>query len=459
MHEVFVIASGVVVGVTAAYSYFRTRDPLGPAIVFAPMLLFLFVYTPLAVGNAAFGSHFSDSPQALELTSFVTLIGLAGFCLGLVRYMPPRVHGGQVIAVQRLTALGRKRFLGAGMLFCGVSALVIWSMIWNSGGIERLLAQRKPFLKSPVRSGYYSELTKLAYPGMILIATAWQGRGNSVGRLAGLLVAGQAPLLLATVCGRRGPMFLLVTSLAASVFIIRQKRVSLFAVLSGLVAIGAVLLLLGRYRNDILDAETLFGPVNGINAFVNADVASGNESLLSTSADTYRTSIAYITTAHRESQYFWGLRYFVQLVIRPIPRQIWPTKYDDFGFEWMKNDQGRMGFTTRQLIDAVGFDLPRGVAGGFVADLFLEFGWALPFASFAIGVLYSRLWKVSVLESGAYRYLYFLSLSMSVFLVTQSFAGWAYKLMLLGIPTWIVVRHLESTRSKHRATARPMPTF
>ena len=133
-------------------------------------------------------------------------LGIIAFCIGLLQTTTSlRADSSDLLSMRstiQLDETTRARFCSAAIWLGVISALVMWSMIYMSGGVGKLLAIRKPFLQSPINSGYYEELVKLGYLSMILLAFSWQSQWINLQRILGFLFVGQAPILEATVCGR-----------------------------------------------------------------------------------------------------------------------------------------------------------------------------------------------------------------------------------------------------------------
>jgi hypothetical protein len=149
-------------------------------------------------------------------------------------------------------------------------------------------------------------------------------------------------------------------------------------------------------------------------------------------------SSGLILTAEYRDEFYWGLRYFALLFVRPIPRQLWPTKYEDLGLGWMVDEPGTGGFTDRDWYEAVGFVPLRGSAGGFVADLFVEFWWYGVIGCYLIGRLYSYCWTRSVRSGEMWTMIYMELLALSVYLPAQSVGAWLFPAVILTGTTWIV---------------------
>jgi hypothetical protein len=143
------------------------------------------------------------------------------------------------------------------------------------------------------------------------------------------------------------------------------------------------------------------------------------------------------------------------MFIRPIPKQIWPTKYEDLGMGWMTDEPGSAGFNLKEWEETAGFPVQMGSATGFVADLFLEFSFFFVVPCFLIGRFHSWAWQKSTALGGSWALLHCLMLILSVFLVAQSVGAWLYKLLLLWVPCWYIHRYIMASGFR----SPPSPTF
>jgi hypothetical protein len=205
-------------------------------------------------------------------------------------------------------------------------------------------------------------------------------------------------------------------------------------VLLGITAAGLLLLFLLTNRHQLyrggsgdVDLERFLG------AMIGEEISTGDEFVVGS---------AYILGARHYQQYTFGARLFSLVFVRPIPRQVWPTKYEDLGLGWIAEAPGSGGFTDVQWYQHFGFVPQAGSAGGFIADLFLEFSWACLPICFLLGWLYNQSWLRSQRRGGLWSIIYLELLILSVHLPAQSVGAWLYRALLLTVPTWFVWRVL-----------------
>lgn len=424
----------MIVGV-AIRSFGKTRDPLSPAIIFAPMLLYMYAYSPLMLSRSEDLYEMLTARQ-LAYVQFLNLCGVTAFLAGCMAFgrLPWRLdkhtlnqsmqvdlapHGKQ--AIFRLACL--LGLIGTGsFLYC----------VEYSGGWIKVFSQGKPYIGGP--SGYVSEAQLLCFPAIVLLGLSLQGRRLKPRYLALVLFFALPHLTIATLGGRRGPAFMLIAVLALSYFLYRGVRPKLKVVIIGLVLTGMLMLFLVSNRRNIhLGSDFDFESEAFVQALTVTESARGNE---------YAFAAGLILTTDYHFGYGFGRRYIFLLLVRPIPRAIWPTKYRDVGVEHWVTNPGTGGFTNSQWIEAVGYTPLRGSAGGFVADLYTDFWWFALVVLYYLGRLYARVWRGWVTKGGFYTLAYLQMLALSIFLPSQSLNAWGVRLLLLVVPTYILWRWL-----------------
>jgi hypothetical protein len=437
MHDLLILLTGLMVILAGWRALARTRDPLSPAVIFAPMLLYMFVYNPwVKLQSGGLRTFFPDL-AVLDVVIVAYLLGVTAFCLGLAWKSPSSLAPDRrfdLFAGQLSPSARRSLFRMACLLGVTANAAHLF-MIYYSGGWSRIFARAKPTLQSP--SGYVAELTTLVFPALLMLALAWQGRRITFPRML-LFVAIAIPQLnMATFFGRRGPMFLIVCTLTACWCIVHSRRPKLRTMVLGSFCLGLMMFLLGGNRSN------LFKPWEGEIDFTSVtDRFSAREEL--SAGDEFIAGCSIIVGTNELGRHYWGGRYFTTFFIRPIPSAIWPSKYHDMGMGWMRDMPGSSGIHDSEWISALGFVPASGNAGGFIPDLFLEFSWGLVVACFLIGRFYNTCWIRWRTRGGFWTLFYFELLILSVYLPTQSVGAWLYRLMLLGLPTWLIWKKIIS---------------
>jgi hypothetical protein len=443
MFDLISLTIGVIIIFAAVLSYNRTRDALAPTLIFAPFLLYTYCYRPLILNHSGALLESRLDPESLLQVQVINVVTILGFLTGLGWLNWPsgqEINHFRVLRSLKSTNIRRSAFQ-LSIFFGVISFSVFWFTVFYSGGPIHVFSSRKPFLISPIASGYFNELTLLSYPALFMLGVSWQGFRLTLGRIMLALLIASPHITMGTIGGRRGPAFLITVTLAMTWLIVRQRRLNYRWIAVGLLMLGLFLIALNEFRGDLfrLDREA------SVYLTVSEALMAKYESTI---GDEFIAGSAVILTAKHHEQFYWGKRYFTWFVIRPIPTFLWPQKYEFFGMEGMKNRPGRAGFTSNQGFKAVGFEVAGGSAGGFVSDLFLEFAWmGIPIA-FLIGRFYSWVWNRSIMRGGLWTLIYMQMLMVSIYLPTQNVEAWLYRVILLGCLTWgfwkvAVIPHLQ----------------
>ena len=103
-----------------------------------------------------------------------------------------------------------------------------------------------------------------------------------------------------------------------------------------------------------------------------------------------------VLSSQRRDHYFWMRRYLAQIMVRPIPSSIWPTKYADFGVPELLHNAGTgEGLRRHTRLEGGRRLRPRHRRGSLV-----EVWWfAIPLMGL-LGWLYGWVWRKSAVEGG-----------------------------------------------------------
>ena len=220
------------------------------------------------------------------------------------------------------------------VLFCvsgvivGVIGVAAWTLaIVNVGGLTDAFSTA--YSGGWDDNGYVRDASLMMSPGFLLIIAA--------GRMGG----GSSPCWRfwppgfsrhGAACGahsRRGPTFMIMVTLSMGWFMYRQKRPSL-------VAAGAAGLLLGFLL--------LFLVTNRQHIYIGSDQEDHHRRRRHRGEARYRKRVHFgagsILSAEQRHYFYWGRRYLAQIVVRPVPHSVWPTKYEDFGLPEMTHNAG-----------------------------------------------------------------------------------------------------------------------
>ena len=424
---VYVVCSfaiAAVIGMFAWRSLSRYRDPFAPAVIFAPLLLYIYCYLPLAICWQEGWLNYPGLYSHLQIVGAVNLAGVFAFMLGLT--WDRKKGSGEFSDIHLTDSWSQRRFLYRISLLLGFAAAGAFVyMVERGGGFISVFSRGKTFISGG--SGYIGELPMLGYPAVVLLALAVRGQITEAKTQLLMFIYGSPHIMMAALGGRRGPAFQIIVTYAVAYFIIKQKTPALRTVLIGLGLTGVLMLFLFTQRREIyLGSDFEFNAERFSSIFFAKDAAPGHEAVV---------GAAGVAASDRLNVFFWGARYAVVLFVRPIPRQIWPNKYADCGMEWMVTAPGSYGISDLDWSRSVGFIPDRGNACGFITDMYIEFWWGMVIAVFLIGRSYSFVWSRMGTGNLYWLLLYFAMLAVSVYLPTQSVQAWLVRLLFVAVPT------------------------
>jgi hypothetical protein len=441
MFEALLFAVPVICLIGIACALDGSRDIFHPLVFILPMLGFLYFWMPYQIWSAHGLEKYFEGNQ-LTFVQLVNVVGVIAFMLGclfaglrLRRPASPRMPPLSQLALRRM-------LVGSGIT--GMIGLGCWGItIINVGGFVN--AYSKSYSGGWDDSGYVRDGSLLLLVGVLLAITVLSSNGP---RLQSVLLIGLFSfpwLSQALLMARRGPTFAFVVIVLMGWFTTTRKRPPVFAAGSLAVALGWLVLFLVTNRGSIylgssFDVKT---DVSGV-----VDTAdTGNE---------YIYGSGTILASIRRDHYFWMRRYLSQILVRPIPTAIWPTKYEDFGVPEMLNNAG----TGEGFADALGWVGAPGSAPGIIADLWVEVWWFAVLLMALLGYGYGFVWRKAVLEGGPWASQYVLISALSIYLVMQTMEAVIFRTLLLSIPCWITwnwaLRSPFKTRRAVRDTRLPL---
>jgi hypothetical protein len=413
-----IIAALLILSLVRAYWWYR--DPFHPAIVLAPMLGFIYVFMPVRLAVDGRLENFL-TPEQASLAQATNALGCAALLLGL--HWGSR-HRRRETAVAVTPVKWTRLLYGALALgLVGVAGYVF--TLQEVGGFEKAFGEA--YGGGTAESGYVRELYLLTVPAILCLEAARRHIKRPF--VVGLAMAISAlPLIVQGVLGaRRGPSFMAFVAIAASYFLFARKRPKITSV--GLVAsgLGVLLLFLVSNRGAIYlgsDFHMSESP------FAYTRAGEGNEFLVGAGT---------IVNAVERSDFTWGGRYATVLLIRPIPRSLWPTKYADashlFGIHDMEVN---WGIDPGSFQGTVGWVPGLGTPPGLVGDLFQEVAWWCVVPICLIGLAIGRVWARERIYGGWWSAMYGAFLALSLYLVMQTLEAMLFRLLIMAVPMWIV---------------------
>jgi oligosaccharide repeat unit polymerase len=410
-----------------------SRDVFHPLVFIAPMMAFIYGWMPLRLLASDGLARFFDTSQLLYVHA-LTLAGITAFviaCLAagvkIVRPATPQVLSSQ--------SCHRLRIGGA---IVGGIGLICWLIsIVNVGGFVNAFS--KSYSGGWDDSGYVRDGSLLMLVGVLLLVSAVASEGPKVVNLILLALFAGPWTAQALLTARRGPTFAIIVVIAMGWYLSRNRRPPAIAALATGLLLGWLVLFLVANRGSIY---------LGSDFDVKTDVAGGVSK--SDTGNEYIYGAGAILSTERRGHYFWMRRYLAQLLVRPIPSAIWPTKYEDFGVPELLHNAG----TGEGFVDALGWEGAPGSAPGIVADLFIEVWWlAVPLMAL-LGWCYGWVWRRAVTGGPAWASQYAILSALSIYLVMQTMEAVIFRTLLLSIPCWIVWKWALPRRNEHMQLMR-----
>lgn len=429
-----------------AHAYHRTGDALHPAMYLGPMLAYAYAYRPVVLQREQVLDLLFE-PGPLLFVLIINFMGVSLFVLGLLGSGAATGHVARAGA-ETLSPGARDRAAVLGVLLGLVAAIGFGAGIAGAGGLALAYGQAKGGVAAA--SGYLVEISLLAFPAIGMLSLAWQGRG--LDPLRGmLLLLCAAPCLVHGILGaRRGPSFMILMALIFAAHLITGRRPRAAVVLPMVAAVGLLVIWLVNNRDRIY-LGTEWQPLQPSSLVHTGRCGTGT-------GDDWAYGGGVILTARQFGGHAWGWRYLAQLLVHPVPRQLWPTKYDDVGLGWLTEQGALCGYTPNEWKAAVGWTPAMGSASGFVSDFYFEFGCLGLAACFGFGRLYRYLWRCSAVRGGSRRALYLFAIILSIYVPMQNFNAWYYRFVLMSVPTLIIWRlYLDEPQPPARRVAVTVP--
>jgi hypothetical protein len=148
-----------------------------------------------------------------------------------------------------------------------------------------------------------------------------------------------------------------------------------------------------------------------------------------------------VIVADETQDFSWGATYLTTIFVRPIPKSIWPTKYQDaaefFGRPILEEN---LGVDIRTFRDVLGWTAAFGSAPGIVGDMWREFSWGMVVVLFGLGWFYSYAWRRAVEDRGTWLPIYCFLASLSLYLVMQTLEAMLYRFLFGVVPMLLIMR-------------------
>ncbi len=398
-----------------------SRDVFHPLVFIGPMLAFLYSWMPSRLLASDGLARFFDGDQLLHVQR-LNVLGVLAFVLSCLA-AGVRVKRRPSDPIHALSPSSCHRLL-AGSALLGLLGLICWSItIINVGGFVQAFSAS--YSGGWDDSGYIRDGNLLLLVGVLLAVSALASGARRLPSLFLMAVFGLPWLAQALLMARRGPTFAIVVIVAMGWYLNRAERPPVLATAALGLGLGWLVLFLVTNRGNIYLGSDFDVKTDVSNVIEKPD--TGNEFIYGTGS---------VLAAERRDHYFWMRRYLAEVLVRPIPSAIWPTKYEDFGVPELLNNAG----TGEGFGDALGWVGAVGSAPGIIADLWVEMWWLAVPAMAALGWTYGYVWRKAVTGSRAWACQYAILSALSIYLVMQTMEAVIFRAILLSAPCWMVWR-------------------
>jgi oligosaccharide repeat unit polymerase len=435
MYYALLVASFVIPVAAMLVAYRRSRDLFHPAILLGPIFIFMYAWMPFRLLQ---GGTLEDwfAPADMLWVQGINVAGMMFFFCGCVLGPSPRITLAHYPL--RITERGRTALLHVS-LFIGAIGFAGW--FWTLATVGGFVtAFSESYGGGWHDLGYVRDSVLLLTPAVLLMQPVLAtGKLKLSVWLALLLFA--TPWLLQGVLGaRRGPLFVTVMALGLGHYLYKRRRPNV-----------VVFSLCGM----MLGYAMLFVVTNRDKISLTPDLSSfsynvGDFSSQSSEANEYVYGTAVVLNSWETEFHYWGKRYFAIVFIRPIPKELWPTKYEDFGVPELRINAGTMGSGLGRTFAWNGV---LGSAPGIVADLWVECKWlALPLMGLC-GFLFAHVWRKAVFKGNAWIAQYIVCMLLGAYFVVQDMEPVLYRVLVYSIPMWFAWHWVDKASQRRRKPA------
>jgi hypothetical protein len=437
MFEALLWAALLIAAIAVFCALDGSRDVFHPLVFIMPMMAFLYGWMPLKLLAANGLERFFDNEQLLhvQILNVLGMVAFAGACLAAgVRVQRPSERAQPLSSA----ICGRLRI---GAVLVGGIGLVCWTIsIVNVGGFTNAFSNS--YGGGWDDSGYIRDGNLLMLIGVLLAVGAIASEGPKILNVLIACLFGLPWLAQALLTARRGPTFGIAVVVLMGWYLNRNRRPPVVAMMIAGLSLGWLVLFLVANRGNIYLGSDFDVKTDVSNIVEKPD--TGNEFIYGSGS---------VISAERRGHYFWMRRYLAQLLVRPIPTAVWPTKYEDFGVPELLTNAG----TGEGFADALGWVGAVGSAPGIVADLFVELWWLALLALALLGWTYGWVWRKAVMRGPAWASQYAILSALSIYLVMQTMEAVIFRTLLMSIPCWLVWRWALRAPEPAQQPGLPIP--
>lgn len=445
MSSILLLLTAAVIVLSSMYAWRQSRDPLHPLPLIGSMFIYMYVLRPFLLLRSDTLPDILTSDQ-VNFGLLINFLNVSGFCIGCTIGCR-RLDRRQISLTMDPGSRDRVHSLGVLLGIIGTCGYV--AGLIASGGLANVYSRAKGHIVTS--TGYLGELPLLCFPAIMLVMLARRGRVIR-GMDWFLALTFAAPQLIHGILGaRRGPTFLVLATLFLSWFVASGRRPRLIPLVISLTIAAGLIFFVISHRSQIYLGSELEVDTSRIFETAFPLVARPDDDVVFAWG---QTNIARMTDRH-----YWGTRLMAVLFVRPIPRQMWPTKYEDTGFGWMVSAGNLNGYWYHEWIQHLGWRPAGGSSGGFSADLFVEFSWGCAIAALVMGGAFAYLWRRASIRSGIWTILFLEAMILSVYIPTQTVSALLYRFMFMSVLTlvlWIIiVGRVETGQTRTRSASLP----
>ncbi len=414
---------------TMLLAYRHTRDSFHPLVIIAPMLAVLYGALPFKY-YAILPNYFTE--DQILFVQFINFLGVTSFCVGCLlatRNAKKLIRASEAVNINAAT---RKRLVGAAIILGSIGLAAYLRTIFTVGGFGAAYGQAYGGGWSDY--GYVRDAIAWCVLAIILLLVAFTNhplKNNQLVLVIGACCVLASPFIAqGFLGGRRGPTFLIASSIGLSWYMMRRQRPRLLVMITSGILLGTLLLFIVANRgsfylgSDFQFENTPFSQLEVTDE--GSGAAVGNEFV-------YGSGV--ILHADISNRFFWGKRFFAILFVRPIPHQLWENKYEDMGVGEIATN---VGLGEDELQYTLGWRGELGAAPGVIADVWVEVWWFCLPVLFLFGWMYGYVWKRAVMGGVLPTMIYIMLASLSLFFIWQTFEALAGRFLFMAIPAWVV---------------------
>ncbi len=432
MSEFLFLTLTTIAGILAciAIGYLRTRDSLNPLLIIGSMLLFQYCFYPLyfeILSPDEIRYYLTDEQLIFSQTLFCA--GTLALCIGLVVGMG-----------QRKTFLGNQKLAPVNVNVKNSAARSAW-ILGIAGTASFYLGAGGRIGDPGTDFGYINEAYHFCIPAAALYLISISNEKLTAKHFIIFIIILSPLLIRGLFFAKRGPLFMFLISSGIIWYTVKQKRPALATIAAaGTLALTLVLIIMlnrGNIRSGI-SIDWSISPL-GI-----ASIGAGNDYI-------YGSAIANVTT---EWPATWGARYLITFFIRPIPRQLWPDKYNDSAEYLQVPFYLNVGepYFARLVGAELGWTPSHGSAFGIVSDVWMEFKYSCFLILFLLGLSIGAIWR-RIKRHVLWFIVYINIMSVTPYMVAQDLMDSGFRILFMSVVS-IAVWHVVHKRQPNRTQVR-----